>query len=342
MSIKKELFGSVGGKEVYLFTLDNGKDLVAEILNYGGIIRRLVYKGTDVALGRETMEDYLDNNGYLGAAVGRNSNRIANSEFELNGITYKLNANDGKNNLHGGNDSFSRKVWGFDSVDGAEPELILSLHSPDGEEGFPGNADIKVTYKLTANNSIVISYEGVCDADTIINMTNHTYFNLNGHGGATIDNHTLHMNSDFFTPNNDECYPTGEVWTVTGTPFDFRTPKKLGDGFASDYEQITMFGGYDHNFALSGSGYRKFCELTSEATGITMEGYTDCVGVQIYTSNMLEEANPCKDGAMYSKHQGICLETQGFPNATGYSHFPSLVVKKGEKYETKTEYAFKG
>ncbi len=341
MAIKKELFGKAFDKDVYLFTLDNGKDLTAEIINYGGIIKRLIYKGVDVVLGRNTMEEYLNNSGYLGALVGRNSNRIANSEFILNGKKYKLYSNNGKCNLHGGKQGFSDKVWNFECKDEIEPELVLTLNSPDGEEGFPGNAEIKVTYKLTKRNSIEIHYEGICDSDTIINMTNHSYFNLNGHGSGTINKHIMKLESEYFTPNNEECYPTGEVKKVEETAFDFRTPQKLEDGFNADCKQIKMFGGYDHNFAISGSGFRKFCELKGDLTGIVMEGHTDCVGVQVYTSNSLDEPNPCKDDAVYGLHQGICLETQDFPNAINYSHFPSVVLKKGTKYDTKTEYLFK-
>ncbi|MBR5614427.1 MAG: galactose mutarotase [Clostridia bacterium] len=341
MAIKKQLFGKAFDKDVYLFTLDNGKDLTAEIINYGGIIKSLIYKGVDVVLGRDTMEEYLSNSGYLGALVGRNSNRIANSEFVLNGKKYKLCSNNGKCNLHGGKQGFSNRVWDFECKDEIEPELILTLNSPDGDEGFPGNAEIKVTYKLTKRNSIEVHYEGVCDSDTVINMTNHSYFNLNGHGSGTVDKHIMKLESEYFTPNNEECYPTGEVKKVEGTAFDFATPKKLEDGFNADCQQIKMFGGYDHNFAISGNGFRKFCELKGDLTGIIMESYTDCVGVQVYTSNSLDEPNPCKDGAVYGLHQGICLETQAFPNAVNYSHFPSCVLKKGTKYDTKTEYLFK-
>ena len=334
MSITKTLIKD----NIYLFTLDNGKDLKAEILNLGGIVKSLIFKGTDVVLGRE---DYTENEGYLGALVGRNSNRISGAEFTLNGKTYKLAKNNGDANLHGGIIGYSHKVWDYEIKDSEEPELILTLNSPDGEEGFPGNAEIKVTYTLTKKNSINIHYEAVCDADTIINMTNHTYFNLNGHKSGVIDNHTLFLNADYFTPNVKNCYPNGEILNVKGTPFDFTTAKKIGDGFESDCEQIKMFGGYDHNFIINSSGYRKFCEAKGDISGITMEGYTDQMGVQLYTSNGLDEPLECKDGATYKIHEGFCLETQCLPNAINYSHFPSPVLKKGERYDTTTEYLFK-
>ncbi len=334
MSITKKLIKD----NIYLFTLNNSKELKAEILNYGGIIKRLIFNGVDVVLGRD---DYTNNEGYLGALVGRNSNRISNAQFTLNKTDYKLAKNDGNANLHGGITGYSHRVWDYEMFDEDEPKLILSLNSPDGEEGFPGNAELKVTYILTKNNSIVIHYEGICDADTIINMTNHTYFNLNGHNSGKIDNHTLQIDADYFTPNTEECYPNGEILSVKGTDFDFTSPKKIGDGFSGDDEQIQMFGGYDHNFIINNTGYRKFCEAKGDLSGIIMEGYTNQPGVQLYTGNGLNEANPCKDGADYKVHNAFCLETQYFPNAINYPHFPSPVLKKGEKYDTTTEYLFK-
>ena len=340
MSITKAIFGQADGREVFSYTLDNGKGLCAEIITYGGILRKLIYKGVDVVTGRDTMEEYLDNDGYFGALVGRNSNRIENSEFELNGKVYKLNANDGAANLHGGIKCFSRKVWDAESFDGEEPSLVLSLVSPDGEEGFPGEATVKVTYTVTNDNAIRIHYEAECDQDTVMNLTNHAYFNLNGHTSGTVDNHKLWMNSSFYTPNTKECFPTGEVLSVSGTPFDFRTEKTLGEGFASDYEQIKMFGGYDHNFALDGRGMRLCVKLTGDETGIVMETYTDQSGVQLYTGNMMASDRVCKDGAVYGTHNALCLETQAFPNCLKHSHFPGAILNKGQKYDTTTEYKF--
>ncbi len=224
--------------------------------------------------------------------------------------------------------------------DTAEPALILTLHSPDGEEGFPGNADIKVTYTVTKENSLKIHYEATCDQDTIMNLTNHAYFNLNGHESGAIDNHTLCMDSSFYTPNTDECMPYGEILAVDGTAFDFRTPTPLGAAFASECEQIKMFDGIDHNFCLNGRGFRKVATLCGDKTGIVMETYTDLPAVQIYTGNNLKGDRVCKNGATYNMHGAICLETQVFPNAMTLSHFPSPILKKGEKYDTVTEYKF--
>ncbi len=335
-----EKWGEINGKDVVLFSMDNGKGLSAKILNYGGIIVKLIFNGTDVVLGRDSLGEYLENEGYYGALIGRNSNRIENSEFVLNGKTYKLYPNNGRNNLHGGKIGFDKKVWDSEAVDGDEPALVLTLDSPDGEEGFPGNVSVKVTYTLTKDNAIKIHYEGETDEDTVLNMTNHTYFNLNGHDSGTVDGHKLWLASSFYTPNTDECFPTGEVLSSKNTPFDFKAEKTLGEGFASSHEQIVMFGGFDHNFVLDGFGYRLVGKLTGDKTGICMETYTDCSGVQIYTGNGINENRVCKDGVKYPEHGAICMETQAFPNYLKHSHFPNGLLKKGEKYDTVTTYKF--
>lgn len=340
MSISKRIFGSINGREVTAFTLENG-NLKTEILNYGGIIRTLVYKGTDVVLGRDSVEEYLNNSGYYGALIGRNSNRIYNAEFELNGKTYTLAKNDnGVANLHGGKVGFDKKIWDAETVDGAEPSLILTLESPDGEEGFPGNVSVKVTYTVTSDDSLKIHYEGTTDADTVLNMTNHTYFNLNGHNSGSVDGHSLTIHSSFYTPNTDQCMPYGEIHSVEGTPFDMRNTIKLADGFASDFEQIRMFGGYDHNFILDGTGYRKVATAVGDKSGIIMDCYTDLPGVQLYSGNVIESERVCKDGAVYDVHHAFCLETQKFPNSTSYPFFPTVILRKGEKYDTTSEYKF--
>ena len=272
--------------------------------------------------------------------MGRNANRIANAEFELNGKTYKLFANNGKNNLHGGKEGFDKKIWTARTVDSDEPSLELTSFSPDGEEGFPGNLNIKVTYTLTKNNGLIIHYEGECDADTVLNMTNHSYFNLGGHASGVVDNHKVWLDSGFYTPNSDECVPTGEILSVKDTPFDFSDNKTLGEKFADSHEQITKFDGFDHNFVLNGSGFRKVGALSCPENGMVMEIYTDRPGVQVYSGNKIEEERVCKDGAVYSVHGGICFETQVFPNNLTFSHFPSAILRKGEKYDTATEYRF--
>ncbi len=343
MAITKELFGTLkNGENVYAYTLDNQKALKTTILTYGGIIKNLFVNGTDVVLGRETLDEYSDNDGYFGALVGRHANRIKNAEFEIDGKTYKVGANDGGNSLHGGFHGFNEKNWAaFEAGTDSEPSLVLKTFSPDGEEGFPGNLHITVTYTLTADNGLVIHYEAISDKNTVCNLTNHSYFNLNGHNSGTIDGHTLQINADFYTPNTSECMPYGEILSVCDTPFDFRNAKKIGKDINSGFEQIKMFGGYDHNFVLSGKGFRKSAVLIGDKTGITMEMYTNKPGVQIYTGNCIDDKRKCKGGNIYAVHQAVCLETQFFPNSTSCTHYPSAFLKKNEKYDFTTEYRFK-
>ncbi len=340
MAISKRKFGECSIGTVYVYTLENKHGLTAEILNYGGIIRKLVYKNTDVLLGRDSAEEYMNNKGCFSALIGRNSNRIENAEFELNGKKYTLFANDGRNNLHGGKVGFDKKMWEAEMIDSEEPSLVLSVVSPDGEEGFPGTVTVSVTYTLTNDNSLKIHYVGESDADTVLNMTNHAYFNLNGHASGNIDGHTLWLDSNFYTPNTDACIPTGEVLGVKNTPFDFSTDDCMGVRFQSEHEQIKKFGGFDHNFALNGRGFRKVGRLQGDKTGIVMEIYTDQSGMQIYSGNMMEKERVCKDGAIYGAHHGICFETQAFPNNLRFSHFPGSILKKGEKYDTVTSFQF--
>ena len=340
MSITMKKCGEINGKEIYAYNLDNGKGLSAEILNYGGIITKLVYNGTDVALGFDSFDEYLNNSVCFGALIGRNSNRIENAEFELNGKTYKLNANNGRNNLHGGKDGFNKKVWDAECIDTDEPALILSYLSPDGEEGFPGNAQIKVTYKLTADNAIQIHYEGECDCDTVINMTNHTYFNLNGHDSGSVESQKLWLASDFHTPNTPEVIPNGQIVSSKETPFDFSTETTIGENISIRHEQMDLFGGYDHNFVLKGRGYRLAGRATGDKSGIVMEIYTDQPGIQLYTPVKFNPDRKYKDGAKYGRYGAICFETQAFPNGLKFSHFPDVVVRKGEKYYTVTTYKF--
>lgn len=340
MENKIEKYGRIGERDVFLYTLDNNNGLTAKITNYGGIVVSLVYNGIDVVLGRDSLEEYLENNGYFGAIIGRNSNRISNSYFVLDGIRYGLNANDGVNNLHGGFEGFDKKVWDAELIDGEEPRLILKYNSPDGEEGFPGNAAVKVEYTVTKKNSLKISYHGVCDSDTVMNLTNHSYFNLNGHSGGVIDEHTLVLDSSFYTPNNSACIPYGEILKTENTPMDFTKGATLKSAFESDYEQIKMFGGIDHNFILNGKGFRKVGELKGDKTGIVMSILTDRPGVQVYTGNVIQQGRSCKDGSLYPVHGAVCLETQIFPDSVNIPHYSDAVLKKGEQYNTVTEYSF--
>ena len=340
MLIEKKPFGEHEGKKIYSYLLDNQNGLVAEILNYGGVVRKLIYKGIDVVLGYDTLKEYIEGETYFGAIVGRNANRIENAEFEINGEIFKLKKNDENNNHHGGELGYSYRVWDARVIESVEPSLELSLFSEDGEEGFPGNANITVTYTITCDNSLKIHYEGTADKDTVINMTNHSYFNLNGHDSGAIYGHTFWLNSNFFTPNTDEYIPNGEILSTKGTSFDFSTETVLKQGFEFEHEQTSKFGGFDHNFVFNGKGYRRVGKLCGDKSGICMEVYTDQCGAQIYTGNGLDGKVTCKDGVKYDKHWAICIETQAFPNSLKFSHFPEIVLKKGEKYNSVTVYRF--
>ncbi|MBQ8808431.1 MAG: galactose mutarotase [Clostridia bacterium] len=340
MSITSRKYAELGDKQIYAYTLDNEKGLSAEILNYGGAITRLVFNGIDVALGWKDFGGYIENRACYGAMIGRNSNRIVNAQFELNGETFKLSKNDRDNNLHSGPTGFHTRIWDVECVDKEEPSIILTRVSPDGEEGFPGNAAIKVTYTLTKENALEIHYEGECDKDTIINMTNHTYFNPNGHNSGSVEECKLRLASSFYTPNTDKCYPDGRILPVDKTPFDFRKESTIGSNLAISHEQTEMFGGLDHNFVLDGRGYRSVGVFTGDKSGISIEIYTDLPGIQLYIPRKSNKNIEYKDGAKYCGRYALCLETQMFPNAMSYSHFPSVIVKAGEKYDTKTAYKF--
>lgn len=344
MSVNKELYGNMpDGREVNLYILENEKGTRAEIINYGGIVTKLITKdkhGDDcnVVLGRACLNDYLNNVGYLGAAVGRHANRIAGSSFVINGKEYKTFANEFNNSLHGGAEGFNKKLW---DAEIAEDENAVIMHylSPDGEEGFPGNLDVQIKYSITDENGLKIEYRAISDKDTVCNLTNHSYFNLNGEKSGNILGHKLQMNSSFYTPNDRACMPTGEVLSVDNTPFDFRIRQTLGNGITSDFEQIRLFGGYDHNFILDGRGMRHAATLKGDKTGITMQMITDQPAVQIYTGNAIDE-DVFNGDYQYHQHDAVCLETQAFPNSLKFAHFPDALLKAGEEYIHTVEYRF--
>ena len=342
MCIDKRQFGTHLGKAVTAYTLDNQNGLSAEILDLGGIIRKLTFRGTDVVLGRDSVEDYLCDNSYYGAIIGRNANRIEDCEFELNSKIYKLARNDNmrNNNLHGGKVGFNKRVWDSKLIKGPEPQHVLSLFSPDMEEGFPGNLNVTVTYTITRENSLKIHYEATTDSDTVLNMTNHSYFNLNGHASGEIKNHTLWIDSNFYTPCKENRVPDGRILSLLGTPLDFRSPKTISQDMDLDNPLLSELYGYDHTFVLNGRGFRKFASLTGDISGISMDCYTDLPAVQLYSGYYISEQAPSKENAHYSHYQGLCLETGLFPNAMRYPHFPSPILRKNEKYDTITEYKF--
>lgn len=347
MSITKNFFGTTpDGKEVFSYTLDNEKNVKAEILTYGGIVRSLLVKDkngvyTDVVLGRETLEDYLNNDNYCGALIGRHANRIAYGKFNLNGTEYKLNINNGGHCHHGGINGFDKYIWNVTEInDGTNPSISLSIVSPDGDEGFPGELNVLVKYVLNEKNGLEIHYEATTTKDTVVNLTSHGYFNLNGAGSGTVLNHQLQMNCSFFTPNSQDWVPTGEILSVKETPFDFTSEKIIGLEIHSNSLQIKPFRGYDHNFIIDGNGFRKAATAKGDISGITMEVYTDKPGVQLYTTNFMDTDHIFKNGKTYAVHGAFCLETQFFPSSTSFSHFPSPILKKDDKYRYTTEYRF--
>lgn len=338
MNEKRHFGTSKDGFEISEYILDNGL-IEAHFLDYGCIIKNVFVAGKDgkrrdVVLGYDDLKSYEENGGYLGAFVGRVANRIKNAEFTLDGVKYRLFANDGKNCLHGGKKGFDKKF--FESkIEG--DSITFTTCSFDGEEGFPGGLSIEVKYTLRGS-ALDIEYKAVATADTPVSFTNHSYFNLSDEDTAL--NHLLSVNSDFITPVNDTLIPTGELLSVSDTPFDFRKPQKVGIYIDYPHKQLKIAGGYDHNFVLKNYGsYEKVATLYAEDTGICMDVFTDNFGMQVYSGNFLNGAVG-KNGRIYGKRAAICLETQGFPNAVNQVTFPSIIVKAGKTYSKRTTYAF--
>ena len=326
-----------------MYTFENKNGMVMEVTDFGAVLYSLMVPDkdgnlVDVNLGYATPEAYAKETSGFGATIGRNGNRIGGAKFTLNGKVYELEPNNNGNNLHSGLDFYQHRMWTVKET--TENSITFSLHSPDGDQGFPGNFDVDVTYTLTDDNELKIDYNGVTDADTVINMTNHSYFNLNGHASGNILEHELWVDADAFTATDDKLIPTGEIRLVEGSPMDFRVKKLVGRDIDADYDALNYAGGYDHNWCLNNNGeFKKVIEISSDLSGITMEVYTDLPGVQIYAGNFLV-SEPGKSGATYKKRQGICFETQHYPDAINHDNFPSPVVKKGEVYKTTTVYKF--
>lgn len=343
--MQKRSFGmNKKGEETTLYTFRNANGMVMEVIDFGATLYSLIVpakdgKQYDVVLGYADPVTYEEANGtFFGATVGRNGNRIGKAKFVLNGKEYKLDENNGPNNLHSGLDFYCFRNWEVKEV--SDNSITFFLHSPDGDQGFPGALDMSVTYTLTEDNAVKIDYYGVPDADTIVNMTNHSYFNLNGHDSGNILTHEVWVDADAFTGTDAELIPTGELVPVEGTPMDFRVKKAVGKEIDADYEALNYGTGYDHNWCLNNNGtFAKVAELSSDKTGLVMEVYTDLPGVQMYAGNFLTE-QAGKDGAVYNHRQGICFETQGYPDSINHANFPNVVCKAGEEYKTTTVYKF--
>ena len=330
MKITTRPFGTLkNGAAVTCWMLDNGL-VQAEILDYGATIRALVVDGVDVVLGYDTMEEYVKNDGYLGATIGRVGNRIRNGEFELNGKTYKLALNDGENHLHGGMEGFDKKIW---AVEPTEKGIVCSYTSADGEENYPGTLQVKVTITLE-EKAIQLHYWATTDADTPINLTNHTYFNLDGAGD--ILSHTITLGADRFCAGDEGCLPTGELAPVQGTAMDFLTPHMIGERIDAEEDCVKLSGGYDSNFIISSS---PAAVVKGAKSGITMTVTTTEPGVQFYSGNFMKFRQG-KNGAIYHRRYGFCLETQHYPDSIHHPEWPTCILKAGETYESTTKYAF--
>lgn len=337
-------FGTLpDGQPVALITLRKGR-LSCEILTYGGALRSLTVPDrqggeVDVLLGLPTLEDYLRQDKFLGALIGRYANRIGDSRFTLNGKEYPLRANDGKNHLHGGPVGFDKQVW---TVSEGDADFVtLTLHSPDGQEGYPGDLDVSVTYRLT-EDSIVLDYRATSSADTLCNLTNHAYFNLSGHQSGPVTAQGIQIYAQSYTPTDAGSIPTGEIAPVEGTPMDLRFGRAIGERVDDDFDQLTMAGGYDHNYVVDGPAgvLRPAARAWSPDTGITMEVLTTQPGIQFYSGNYLDGCPTGKGGAPYAKRWAFCLETQTFPDAPNKPQFPSALLVKGEEYYQTTVYRF--
>ena len=345
--MKKENFGQTAkGEQASLYTMENAAGMELKLTDYGASLVSLKVKDRtgekrDVVLGYDDVEGYENGAIFLGATVGRNANRIRGAAFELGGKKYTLDANENGNNLHSGYDFYNKRLWEVKQSD--TKSITFALFSPDGDQGYPGDVRIEVSYTLTDENEVRISYRGIPSEDTILNLTNHSYFNLNGHDAGTLEQHKVQILADFYTENNNECLPTGVIATVEGTPMDFREPHEIMERIDADFVQLKNGSGYDHNWIPNGyqkDMVRKCAEAVGEETGIRMAVYSDQPGVQFYSGNFLDGIVKGKNGTVYGRRSGFCFETQGFPNATAYGHFPSAVLRQGEWFRSQTIFAF--
>jgi aldose 1-epimerase len=345
--MKRENFQkTVDGKPVDLYTLSNKNGIEMTVTNYGAKIVSLHVpdkdgKPVDVVLGHDSTDDYVNSpEAYFGGICGRIANRIANGKFTLDGQTYTLAINNGPNSLHGGLKGFNAVVWDVKHVDTQTIEFFYL--SKDGEEGYPGNLSVWLTYKLTDDNAVQIDYKATTDKATILNLTNHSFFNLSGAGEGTICDHLLQINADTYLPTNSTAIPYGKPEAVEGTPMDFRTLHEIGARINNDFEQLIFGKGYDHNYILNKTGSElSFCaKAISPKTGIVMETYTTEPGVQLYTGNWLSGDYRVKGDKRYGERSAFCLETQHFPDSINNPDFPSTVLRPGETYTSQTIYKF--
>ncbi|MGN6401031.1 MAG: aldose epimerase family protein [Flavisolibacter sp.] len=344
---KKGFQDTIDGKQTDLYILKNKNGMTAAITNYGGRLVSLLVPDkngrlTDVVVGFSNVKNYINSTEpYFGATIGRVGNRIAKGKFSLDGKRYTLFTNNGPNTLHGGKKGFQAVVW--EASQPNDTSLILRYLSKDGEEGFPGNLDVKVTYSLTSDNGFKCDYEATTDKKTVVNLTNHAFFNLNGEGSGTINNHVLQVNAGRYTPVDATLIPTGKIETVSGTPFDFTKPTTIGARVNDNNEQLQFGKGYDHNFVLRAADdtvLRHAATIIGDQSGIEMDIYTEEPGLQFYGGNFMQGKNSFKSGAKDDYRTAFALETQHFPDAPNQPSFPSIVLEPGKTYHTVSVYRF--
>lgn len=338
-AVRAASWGEVDGKKVQIFTLANKNGAEVKITNYGGTVTSWIVPDktggkSNIVLGFDSLSGYLAHPPYFGATIGRYGNRIADARFTLDGKTYQLAANNGRNTLHGGNKGFDKVVWDAVPATDGTPSLTLSYRSKDGEEGYPGNLNATVKFTLSDEGELQIEYNAKTDKATPVNLTNHSYFNLSGDADKSILQHTLWVDAGRYTPVDTTLIPTGELKSVTGTPFDFTTPHTIGERIAQ------VPGGYDHNFVLNkkGSDLQRVAWLQDSGTGRKLEVFTTEPGLQFYSGNFLDGSLKNRDGKAIEQHNALCLETQHFPDSPNQPSFPTTILKPGEKYHTITKY----
>lgn len=333
------------GADVVMYTLKNASGMEVDIISLGAALRAIRVpdrdgKVRDVLLGYDTPAEYQNVRGYLGAVIGRNGNRIANANVTIDDVTYSLEANDNENNLHSGSDGFHAVLWQAAEED--DHHVMLTYHSPDGQQGFPGNMDVSITYTLTDNGELVLDYKATTDQKTVANFTNHAYFNLDGHDSGSMLKQKLEILASYYTPVSDgKAIPTGEIVSVSGTPMDFRQMTEIGARINDDFDQLKYTGGYDHNYVpdKADGSLQLIARAQSDVSGIQMDVYTTCVGIQFYAGNFIGDQTG-KGGAEYHDRYGFCLETQYFPNSVNEKNFKQPFLAPGEVFESTTKYCF--